>query len=971
MVMGDLVSNMESIMINYLDVEVQPEDVVFSNDGILPEIKFSERVHEAIDEKLANSVAIHLLGKKIGYKALLNRIKTLWNPLGAINLIDLDSDYYLVRFTLEDDFHHVLSEGSWVIYGSYLTVQPCSRNFSTAVDHPLKIMVIVGAISEVVRIDYNTDDGKLGRFARLAIVVNLEKPLTSGIIIDGLRQPFEYEGLSLICYGYGKYGHIKEQCGKSSVEKSDNAQSSRGMENPEDLCAPWMQVTNNKKKMTLIKKDGKAGTRGTKNLANFGSRYEILEVEQTVETNKYPSKLKTMEMEVHGNGNANKLDKVITMRSNHAESSKQGKMQRQAKIANETNRNGSLAFGNLTNNTVVASKGKVHHVDSSLNRDKHVAVQFASHQTDVNSDDSIQWRVNFIFDRTDDAEMQGALNPDINRYFKLLVKSQRPDILALFELRISGIAADKFIRKSGFDYSNRVEARCYSGVILNDKEALKDVLVFALLSIVEELITFARVVILTLGVSTPISRISWQACGPTTEASSMILLNSKVKVESGTWTCLGTLEEANPCFLREFEEESLGIRSPKATGFKKNSFTTGGGSRNHSGNAYNFSKCSSNDLRDMLRDVSYDEVKAVVFGMDPLKAPGIDGLHAAFFQKNWNVVGGSVFRFVMKFFDDRILDDWANKIVESGHRISVEKTKVYFSKSCAIVTRSTITRDPGFEEVSDLKRSNNSCKTVLEAIPMYVMQSIWLPKGLCDEMKNVIRRFVWGSNDGSGGLYAGIMQKPIDVGGRGEIELEMYLEADDSAKGSNFFMASSSQSSTHKCRKDQAPYVYHEWVLNMLDQEFVSVATLAVDLDKISPVNHLKWRRPKCGWIKANSGKCSILIAELWAIHDILNHAWRLGFRHVELETDNLEASKICNKSSKALADNSLVAAISDLWDRDWTIKVRHIPREQNVATDRLAALSRGDSIGGHVFVEPPFELLSILQDDTAVSSEY
>ena len=39
---------------------------------------------------------------------------------------------------------------------------------------------------------------------------------------------------------------------------------------------------------------------------------------------------------------------------------------------------------------------------------------------------------------------------------------------------------------------------------------------------------------------------------------------------------------------------------------------------------------------------SMEEVKAAMFEMGSLKAPGPDGFHAAFFQRNWAVVGGSV-----------------------------------------------------------------------------------------------------------------------------------------------------------------------------------------------------------------------------------------------------------------------------------------------------------------------------------------
>ncbi|KAE8725664.1 hypothetical protein F3Y22_tig00008262pilonHSYRG00025 [Hibiscus syriacus] len=161
-----------------------------------------------------------------------------WNDDGDLILIDLDNEYFLVRFANEDDFHHVLAGGPWVIYESYPTVQHWSRDFSTALDHHSRIMIwvrlpglpyryytgsllclIAGTIGEVVRIDYNTPDGKRGRFTRLAVVINLDKPLVYGILIDDHRQTVEYEGMPTICFGCGKYGHVKELC-KEEVETS-------------------------------------------------------------------------------------------------------------------------------------------------------------------------------------------------------------------------------------------------------------------------------------------------------------------------------------------------------------------------------------------------------------------------------------------------------------------------------------------------------------------------------------------------------------------------------------------------------------------------------------------------------------------------------------------------------------------------------------------------------------------------------
>ncbi|XP_039054112.1 uncharacterized protein LOC120196354 [Hibiscus syriacus] len=232
----------------------------------------------------------------------MNRIKSLWNQRGEINLIDLDNEYYLVRFAIEDDYNNVLLGGPWVIYGSYLTVQPWNRSFSTVANHPIKIMVwvlfpglpyryytkslfrcIAGITGNVVRIDYNTEDGKRGRFARLAVVVDLDKPIVSGIIIDGQHQTVEYEGLPLICYACGKYEHTCEQYGGITSTDSGDMKGNQVSITEENPYGPWMQVANKKKRNNASRISANEETSKQKAGQNLGSRYTILEKLKDVE----------------------------------------------------------------------------------------------------------------------------------------------------------------------------------------------------------------------------------------------------------------------------------------------------------------------------------------------------------------------------------------------------------------------------------------------------------------------------------------------------------------------------------------------------------------------------------------------------------------------------------------------------------------------------------------------------------------
>ncbi|KAL4272564.1 hypothetical protein GQ457_13G000500 [Hibiscus cannabinus] len=61
---------------------------------------------------------------------------------------------------------------------------------------------------------------------------------------------------------------------------------------------------------------------------------------------------------------------------------------------------------------------------------------------------------------------------------------------------------------------------------------------------------------------------------------------------------------------------------------------------------------------------------------------------------------------------------------------------------------------------------------------------------------------------------------------------------------------------------------------------------------------------------------CSVLVAELWAVMDVLLHAWMLGFRKVELEVDNIIVFHILEVFSMVLNGNALVARIREMLAR-------------------------------------------------------
>ncbi|KAL9667325.1 hypothetical protein QQ045_001677 [Rhodiola kirilowii] len=65
--------------------------------------------------------------------------------------------------------------------------------------------------------------------------------------------------------------------------------------------------------------------------------------------------------------------------------------------------------------------------------------------------------------------------------------------------------------------------------------------------------------------------------------------------------------------------------------------------------------------RGLLEDISEEEVRRAVFNMSPLKAPGVDGFPALFYQKNWGNIRGYVMVYVRELWMNGVLEDRLNK----------------------------------------------------------------------------------------------------------------------------------------------------------------------------------------------------------------------------------------------------------------------------------------------------------------------
>ncbi|KAH9665772.1 hypothetical protein KPL70_020428 [Citrus sinensis] len=258
-------------------LDFEPEDIMVEHGINMPSISFSPKIHAQLVRPWQYAVVVKLLGKSIGYRALCNRLGALWNSTTGFNVIDLENNYFLIRFKSNEDMEFVLTQGPWTLMGHYLIVQPWSPQFDSSKEEY-----------------YNTESATRGKFARIAVEVSLSKPLISQFLLDGKVQKVEYENLPFICFSCGKYGHYYEACPDRVMRNETMGEKGLGGEKTTTAAAPGKDAgrdDQNEPKFgpwMVVSRKGKQRVNKGKELIrdlnhdhqnNFGnsSRFEVLD----------------------------------------------------------------------------------------------------------------------------------------------------------------------------------------------------------------------------------------------------------------------------------------------------------------------------------------------------------------------------------------------------------------------------------------------------------------------------------------------------------------------------------------------------------------------------------------------------------------------------------------------------------------------------------------------------------------------
>ncbi|KAK8998926.1 hypothetical protein V6N11_070105 [Hibiscus sabdariffa] len=91
------------------EVTLVEGDVTRSTVDGLISIVFSERVQALTVKNFDLTVVVKLLGRRIGYNTLRQRLLDIWKPTEAFRLMDIENDYFLVTFKSRSDYSKAVS----------------------------------------------------------------------------------------------------------------------------------------------------------------------------------------------------------------------------------------------------------------------------------------------------------------------------------------------------------------------------------------------------------------------------------------------------------------------------------------------------------------------------------------------------------------------------------------------------------------------------------------------------------------------------------------------------------------------------------------------------------------------------------------------------------------------------------------------------------------------------------------------
>ncbi|KAI9084451.1 hypothetical protein K1719_033641 [Acacia pycnantha] len=416
---------------------------------------------------------------------MVKKLKQIWERKGQIDIFDLENDFYLVNFQRMEDYMEALTGGPWVISNAYLSVAWWKPEFSPKNE---KIVFVVAwvrfrdlpaplfdkkfllnfgnSIGKAIKLDIHTAQRTRGRFARMCVELDLNKPLVPEFNMEGQTLSVVYESLGKICNRCGRVGHMKEGCeafhrklnaGGMAVDEpepkgknTDEKESEKGLwKTVQRARRPRRQEveTQNKQggsRFSVLREE--AGDTDQLHNENSGLRKELRGAAVEKGLGK-EGPLKQSKKGSYGGKARQSKDKETSKQKSKGWAGKEGPKEKglQARVEPKPNSGGISReglFENIYDHDIIMEV-----LESNLELYERQGVRAVLKE---NLQPGAVWNI------------RGAASRGVSTVVRDFKFRYKVDLFVLLEPRVSGRQADKVIKSWGFRHSVRREAEGFS-----------------------------------------------------------------------------------------------------------------------------------------------------------------------------------------------------------------------------------------------------------------------------------------------------------------------------------------------------------------------------------------------------------------------------------------------------------------------------------------------------------------------------
>ncbi|XP_009765529.1 uncharacterized protein [Nicotiana sylvestris] len=133
--------------------------------------------------------------------------------IGKFPLIDLGSDYFIVKFNNEENIITALQNGPWFVNGFFLSIKKWEPNFIASEATQERSAIWIGnTIGRLLKIDACTSATLREKYARLCVEMPLDEPVQTCIFIGKYMHQIIYEGEQILGKLCGRLGHTIQCC---------------------------------------------------------------------------------------------------------------------------------------------------------------------------------------------------------------------------------------------------------------------------------------------------------------------------------------------------------------------------------------------------------------------------------------------------------------------------------------------------------------------------------------------------------------------------------------------------------------------------------------------------------------------------------------------------------------------------------------------------------------------------------------